>query len=208
MPFTEKIGTTGDGKLTLVGQGSLANTHDLSLIARRWQAFYFDAQVKVKFDPFSYQQMAGLTNYYNDRHWSFAFITWNEINGHVIEVGENNRGNYTSYLKDDAIKIPEVTEYVWFRTKVRKESYTYEYSFDGTNFTEIPVTLDAAVLSDDYVLQTYGGFFTGAFVGLAAVDYAGYDTKAEFYDFDYKELGDKLLEDGTYSWKASESRFD
>lgn len=93
VPFTAKMGTTGDGKLTLIGQGSLANTHDLSLIARRWQAFYFDAAVKVKFEPFSYQQMAGLTNYYNDRHWSFVFLTWNEINGKVIEVGENNRGN-------------------------------------------------------------------------------------------------------------------
>ena len=154
VPFTEKMGTTGDGKLTLIGQGSLANTHDLSLIARRWQAFYFDAQVKVKFTPFTYQQMAGLTNYYNDRHWSFVFITWNEINGSVIEVAENNRGKYTSHLKDKAIKIPEETEYVWFRTKVRKETYTYEYSLDGTHFTEIPVTLDAAILSDVYVLQS------------------------------------------------------
>ncbi|WP_312671893.1 glycoside hydrolase family 43 protein [Pseudescherichia sp.] len=208
VPFTEKMGTTGDGKLTLLGQGSLANTHDLSLIARRWQAFYFNAQVKVKFNPFTYQQMAGLTNYYNDRHWSFVFITWNEINGTVIEVAENNRGKYTSYLKDKAIKIPEETEYVWFRTKVRKETYTYEYSLDGTNFIEIPVTLDAAILSDDYVLQSYGGFFTGAFVGLAVVDYSGYAAKAEFYHFDYHELGDTFVADGTYSWKASESRFD
>jgi len=208
VPFTEKMGTTGDGKLTLIGQGSLANTHDLSLIARRWQAFYFDAQVKVKFTPFTYQQMAGLTNYYNDRHWSFVFITWNEINGSVIEVAENNRGKYTSHLKDRAIKIPEETEYVWFRTKVRKETYTYEYSLDGTHFTEIPVTLDAAILSDDYVLQSYGGFFTGAFVGLAVVDYSGYAAKAEFYHFDYHELGDALVANGTYSWQASESRFD
>lgn len=176
VPFTAKMGTTGDGKLTLIGQGSLANTHDLSLIARRWQAFYFDAAVKVKFEPFSYQQMAGLTNYYNDRHWSFVFLTSNEINGKVIEVGENNRGKYTSYLKDNAIKVPDGVEYVWFRTKVRKQTYSYEYSFDGVTFTEIPVQLDAAVLSDDYVLQSYGGFFTGAFVGLAAVDYAGYGT--------------------------------
>ncbi|WP_312269187.1 glycoside hydrolase family 43 protein [Pseudescherichia sp.] len=208
VPFTEKMGTTGDGKLTLIGQGSLANTHDLSLIARRWQAFYFNAQVKVKFNPFTYQQMAGLTNYYNDRHWSFVFITWNEINGAVIEIAENNRGRYTSYLKDKAIKIPEETEHVWFRTKVRKETYTYEYSLDGTNFIEIPVTLDAAILSDDYVLQSYGGFFTGAFVGLAVVDYSGYAAKAEFYHFDYHELGDTFVADDTYSWKASESRFD
>ncbi|WP_354692204.1 glycoside hydrolase family 43 protein [Phytobacter sp. RSE-02] len=207
VPFSEKMGTTGNGKLTLVGQGSLANTHDLSLIARRWQAFYFDAQVKVKFNPFNYQQMAGLTNYYNDRHWSFVFITWNEINGSVIEIGENNRGKYTSYLKDEAIKIPEGVEYVWFRTKVRKQSYTYEYSFDGVKFTEIPVKLDAAILSDDYVLQSYGGFFTGAFVGLAVVDYSGYGASAEFYHFAYQELGDSLVANDTYSWKGSESRF-
>ncbi|MFU2194970.1 glycoside hydrolase family 43 protein [Streptococcus pluranimalium] len=208
VPFTDYMGHVGDGKLTLIGRGSLANTHDLSLIARRWQAFYFDAQVKVKFDPFNYQQMAGLTNYYNDKHWSFAFVTWNEINGAVIEVAENNRGNYTSYLKDDAIKIPEGTEFVWFRTKVRKESYTYEYSFDGEIFNEIPVTLDAAVLSDDYVVQSYGGFFTGAFVGLAAVDYSGYEKAAEFYEFEYKELGDKRISESEYTWEASESRFE
>ncbi|GAK31352.1 beta-xylosidase [Weissella oryzae SG25] len=207
VPFTDKMGTVGDGKLVLKGLGSLANNFELSMIARRWQAFYFDAETKVKFNPWSYQQMAGLTNFYNDRHWSFAFITWNEKNGHVIEVGENNRGNYTSYLKDDAIKIPEGTEYVWFRTKVRKESYTYEYSFDGTTYHEIPVTLDAAILSDDYVVQSYGGFFTGAFVGLAAVDYSGYELEAEFDYFDYKELGDKALENGTFSWERSEHRF-
>ena len=36
----------------------------------------------------------------------------------------------------------------------------------------------------------YGGFFTGAFVGLACVDLSGYDAKAEFDYFDYRELPD------------------
>lgn len=53
------------------------------------------------------------------------------------------------------------------------------------------MTLNAAVLSDDYVLQTSGGFFTGAFVGLAAVDYSGYETEAQFDFFEYKEYGDE-----------------
>ena len=87
-----------------------------------------------------------------------------------------------------AIPVPDDVEFVWLRTKVRKQSYSYEYSFDGKNYTEIPGTLDAAVLSDDYVLQSYGGFFTGAFVGMACVDYSGYDQTAEFRSFDYKEL--------------------
>ncbi|MCD4997009.1 glycoside hydrolase family 43 protein [Enterococcus gallinarum] len=191
VPFSSQMGRVGNGQLKLIGRGSLANCHDLSMIARRWQAFYFDAVTKVKFSPFSYQQMAGLTNYYNDKHWSFVFVTWNEINGTVIEVAENNRGVYASYLKDAAINVPEGIEYVWFKTKARKQTYTYEYSFDGNNWQTIPVTLNAAVLSDDYVLQTSGGFFTGAFVGLAAVDYSGYETEAQFDFFEYKEYGDE-----------------
>ncbi|WP_137596656.1 glycoside hydrolase family 43 protein [Paucilactobacillus kaifaensis] len=190
VPFTDKTGSFGDGQLKLIGRNTLASTFDVSFIAQRWQAFNFDAETKVKFDPFTYQQMAGLTNFYNDKHWSWIFITWDEEKGSVIEVAQNDNNNYTSFLKDDAIKIPEGTDYVWFKTKVRKSYYTYEYSFDGQNWQEIDVKLDAAILSDDYVLQNYGGFFTGAFVGLAAADYAGYEQPATFDYFDYKELGD------------------
>ncbi|MDT7013606.1 glycoside hydrolase family 43 protein [Levilactobacillus namurensis] len=189
-PFTDKLGTVGNGKLTLVGNHSLSSTFDVSMIARRWQAFNFDAETKVKFDPARYENMAGLVNFYNDKHYSWVYITRDENRGPVIEVAQNDNNNYTSFLKDQAIQIPAGTEYVWFKTKVRKQSYTYEYSFDGSEWHEIPVELDAAILSDDYVLQTYGGFFTGAFVGLAVVDYAGYGQAAEFDYFDYKELGD------------------
>jgi len=40
------------------------------------------------------------------------------------------------------------------------------------------------------------------------VDYSGYSASADFYHFEYKELGDSLTENDTYSWQASESRFD
>ena len=191
VPFTDAMGTVGDGKLALRGQGSLCNLFDLSLVARRWQAFDFDAETKVCFSPKNYMQMAGLTNYYDDLCWSWAFVTWDEKrHARVIEVAQNDFNQYTSFLKDDAIVVPEEAEAVWLRTKVRTEYYSYEYSFDGEHFTEIPVKLDAKILSDDYVNQRYGGFFTGAFVGLACVDLSGYDAKAEFDYFDYRELPD------------------
>ncbi len=191
VPFTDAMGTVGGGKLALRGQGSLCNLFDLSLVARRWQAFDFDAETKVRFDPKNYMQMAGLTNYYDDLCWSWAFVTWDEKrHARVIEVAQNDFNQYTSFLKDDAIVVPEDAEAVWLRTKVRTEYYSYEYSFDGEHFTEIPVRLDAKILSDDYVNQRYGGFFTGAFVGLACVDLSGYDAKAEFDYFDYRELPD------------------
>ncbi len=50
-------------------------------------------------------------------------------------------------------------------------------------------------------------FFTGAYVGLAAVDYSGYNSTAEFDNFDYKELGDYKETNGSFSWQKSELRF-
>ena len=189
VPFDEKMGSVGGGSLRLIGQGSLCNLFDLSLVARRWQAFDFDAETCVEFDPKTYQAMAGLTNYYNDQHWSWAFVTYDEDRKcRVIEVAQNDRNNYTSFLRENAVVVPEGVERVWLRAKVRTQWYTYEYSFDGQTWTELPVKLDAKILSDDYVNQTYGGFFTGAFVGLAAVDYSGYGEVATFDHFDYKEL--------------------
>ena len=185
-PFNSEMGKLEENQLKLVGRHSLSSNFGVSMVASRWQDFYFSAETKVKFNPFSYQQMAGLVNYYNTAHWSWIFITNDEKKGRVIEIAENNQGNYRSYLRENSIPIPEKVDYVWFKTVVSKQTYRYEYSFDGDHWRSIPVDLDAAVLSDDYVLQTYGGFFTGAFVGLAAVDYSGYKQPALFDYFSYK----------------------
>lgn len=192
VPFTEAMGHVGGGELVLKGQGSLTNLFDLSLVARRWQAFDFDAETKVDFNPRDYQSMAGLTNYYNDQHWSWVFITRDDEGRRVLDVAQNDRNTYTTFLKDDAVVIPEVVTSVWLRTKVRTQTYSYEYSFDGADWQEIPVTLDAKILSDEYVNQTYGGFFTGAFVGLAAVDYSFYGDEARYSYFDYTEHKDEI----------------
>lgn len=77
-PLTGHNGYIRNNSLTLIGRGSLSNTFDVSMLAQRWLAFSFDATTKVKFDPENYQQMAGLTNFYNDKHWSWIFITRDE----------------------------------------------------------------------------------------------------------------------------------
>ena len=89
----------------------------------------------MRFDPKNYMQMAGLTNYYDDLCWSWAFVTWDEKrHARVIEVAQNDFNQYTSFLKDDAIVVPEDAEAVWLRTKVRTEYYSYEYSFVRRTF--------------------------------------------------------------------------
>lgn len=185
VPFSENMGTVGGGKLELIGRGSLSNKFTPSFIARRWKHFTFSAVTKVKFDAYSYQSMAGLANYYNNEHWSWIFITKDDDGNKVIEAAECDNGKYTSVLKENAVKIPDKTEWVWFKSVVDHLDYYYEYSFDGVNWNQIPVKFDAKILSDDYVVKHYGGFFTGAFVGLAAVDYSGYESKATFEFFEY-----------------------
>jgi xylan 1,4-beta-xylosidase len=195
VPFTSAMGSVGGGQLRLVGQGSLCNPFEFSLVARRWQAFDFDAQVKVEFNPDTYQAMAGLTNYYNNDNWSWAFVSYDEVRGvRVIDVAQNDRNVYTSFLQNAAIEVPQDAD-VWLRVQVRTQSYSYSYSFDGVNWEEIPVQLDAAKLSDEYILADYGGFFTGAFVGLACVDYSGFGATAAFEHFAYRELEHERPED-------------
>ncbi|MEK0308354.1 glycoside hydrolase family 43 protein [Bifidobacterium favimelis] len=191
VPFGPAMGSLGHGCLRLKGQGSLCNTFDLSLVARRWQAPSFEAQVQVAFDPRTYMQMAGLTNYYNDRFWSWAYLTWDEARScRVIEVAQHDWDRHTSLLRDRAVAVPDGVGSVWLRTVVRRDKYWYEYSFDGGRTHRLPVTLDAAVLSDDHAAQHEGGFFTGAFVGMAAVDLSGYGAPADFMHFDYREAGE------------------
>ncbi|MFV0527904.1 MAG: family 43 glycosylhydrolase [Lachnospiraceae bacterium] len=186
VPFTEAMGTVGSGRLVLKGQGSLTNCFRVSMIARRWKDFSFEAVTKLKFSPYSYQAMAGLTNYYNSSHWSFLFVTKDDEGNKVIEAAECDHHTYRSILKEQAVKIPLNTEWIWFKTIVDHLKYTYEYSFDGEKWDTIPVTFDSRILSDDYVNLHQGGFFTGAFVGLAAVDYSGYGSEATFDFFEYK----------------------
>ena len=187
VPFCEAMGSVGGGALTLKGQGSLHNLFDLSLVARRWQAFEFDAMTCVEFAPTNYMQMAGLTNYYCDGSWSWAYVTWDPDRAcRVVGAAQNDFGDYTD-LGDAVLPVPEDAKRVWLKTSVRTSTYTYACSFDGETWIDLPGVYDAAKLSDDYVLSKTGAFFTGAFVGLACVDLSGYLTPARFTQFSYTE---------------------
>ena len=79
----------------------------------------------------------------------------------MYRSSETNRGNLECYLKN-TIRVPDDTKEIYFRPQ-SIHIYTY-HSLDGNEWIDTGIKLDAKVLSDDYVNQTYGGFFTGAFV--------------------------------------------
>ncbi|MDO5694841.1 MAG: glycoside hydrolase 43 family protein, partial [Aeriscardovia aeriphila] len=160
---------------------------NLSLVARRWQSQNFDAEVNLEFDPTNYMQMAGLTNYYNDFSWSWIFVTFNEKTGkQELQVAVNDRNGYSAPAA--SVELPEGVHSVRLRTRVRTQTYAYDYSLDGgSTWNTLVEGLDAAQFSDEYIAASYGGFFTGGFVGLACCDVSGFYQEATFTDFLYQE---------------------
>jgi len=188
IPLTEDIASLAarKGCLRLYGKESLLSKFTQAFVARRWQSFSFDAATAVEFYPESFQQMAGLTCYYNTENWSSVHITWKEDKGRVIDVAAADNFVFSMPLENSEIPIPENIKSVHFKVSVRVNHYQYFYSFDGENYHAIPVVFKAYQLSDDYIRG--GGFFTGAFVGMNCIDITGDNKAADFDYFSYEEL--------------------
>lgn len=185
------------GHLRLYGHFSLASTYTQAHVARRWQAFNFDAEVKMDYRPKTIQQFAGLTCYYNTQNWSCIQVTWNENYGRVIDVVSTDLGKTFSVYKETPIPVPEDAEYVYLKVEVRGISYQYLYSFDGKEWEKTPYIFDSAKLSDEYIKAVYDAAFTGAFVGMMSVDGLGTRIPADFDYFKYEEL-DQMDVNGKY----------
>jgi xylan 1,4-beta-xylosidase len=186
IPLGEDTITLSDnpGHLRLYGRESLTSKFTQAHVARRWQHFNFTAETKVAFQPESFQQAAGLVNYYNTENWTALQITWNEEKGRVLDLFTCDNFTFDQPLKGNEIVIPEEVEYVYLRVEVNTNTYQYFYSFDGKDWVSIPVSFDSYKLSDDYIRG--GGFFTGAFVGMQCQDISGERKAADFDYFIYK----------------------
>lgn len=176
------------GHLRLYGHHSLASTFTQAHVARRWQSFTFDAEVKMDYRPETIQQFAGLTCYFNTQNWSCIQVTWNETYGRVIDVVSSDLGKTRSVYEEHPIPVQEEAEYVYLKVEVRGISYRYLYSFDGNTWQETMKIFDSARLSQEYIKAVYDAAFTGAFVGMMSVDGLGTRLPADFDYFSYEEL--------------------
>lgn len=188
IPLTKDIACleSRPGYLRLYGRESLSSLFTQAYVARRWQAFSFDAATAIDFRPTTFQQGAGLTCYYNTENWSTLQITWHEKYGRVLDLLICDNGQFSQPFGRKPIPVPEEAELVHIKVEVRVQQYHYSYSFDGQHWHTVPVELECYKLSDDYVQG--GGFFTGAFVGMNCIDMGGRRRHADFDYFMYKEL--------------------
>jgi len=101
VPLGEKIVSLNDrpGHLRLYGKESLTSKFTQAFIARRWQHFNFTAETKVVFNPTSFQQAAGLVNYYNTQNWTALQLTWSEEKGRILELSTCDNFTFDQPLK-------------------------------------------------------------------------------------------------------------
>lgn len=182
------------GHLRLTGQESMVSVHRQSLLGRRLQAFNATARTSVEFDPENFQQMAGLSAYYNTNNWVFLQVTFDEDHGRVLKLSQCDNGRYSEI----PVCIPLSSAKVHLGLTFEHERFWFEYSLDGANWQKIEHDFQSFKLSDEYC----GGLcFTGTFIALSCHDMSGQRAVADFDFFSYQEF----LETGVQAETALEA---
>jgi xylan 1,4-beta-xylosidase len=172
------------GFLRLTGRQSWQSQFLQSLVARRVQSIHCEASTRVEFHPTHYQQMAGLTAWYNNaKHYSLL-LTHDEKIGTCLYLSAYDSGHYIEPLEGRAVAVP-AGKPIYMKVILDAEWMQFSYSLDGRQWHMIGPTLDATKLSDDYPPFC----FTGMFVGMCCYDLGGTRQPADFDYLEYRERG-------------------
>ena len=77
-PYPERLFSLTGSALRLHGRESVGSWFEQSLVARRQEDFTFRAETASRSIRVTYQQVAGLTYYYNRFKFHFVAVTWHE----------------------------------------------------------------------------------------------------------------------------------
>ena len=185
--------TERPGFLRLYGQESLTSRHRQSLVARRVQALPCEASTCLEFHPANFQQMAGITAFYDVELHYYLFVSYDEQYGgtHLNMLAMDSRETARNSTSPFAISFPlaqpvpiEGWDRVYLKVIFQGETLQFAFSHDGNAWQNIGPALDATKLSDDYDTLS----FTGAFVGLCVQDLHNHSAYADFDWFEYREV--------------------
>ncbi len=190
-PFPEELFslTARPGHLRLFGRESIGCLFKQSLVARRQQAFCYSAETIVEFEPEHFQQLAGLTCYYNSSKFHYLHISHDEKSGKYLSVMSSIPDAAQADAFTPPIPIPP-GKAVRMRVEVDFERLYFAYQVVGVDndWRWIPRQFDASILSDEASAIGQPNF-TGAFVGVACQDMSGTIRPADFDFFEYEERG-------------------
>lgn len=175
--------TERPGFLRLKGAESIESRFHHVMVARRQQALRYTATTVMEFDPENFQQMAGLTCFYNNRLYYYLCMSHDERVGNCLYIQTRDNGEVKYPLNNSVIPLNGATQ-VYMRADMNLDQLSFFYAIDGERWQRVFDPLDASILSDDYHDEWA---FTGAFVGLCCQDLSGARQYADFDFFEYIE---------------------
>ncbi|HTF08828.1 MAG TPA: glycoside hydrolase family 43 protein [Asanoa sp.] len=181
--------TTRPGHLRVHGGQSPVGRQWPSLVARRVGAEHCALSTVVEFVPGDHRHLAGVTAYYNTLNWHFAYLTRADDGRVVLEVLTSDRGRLRA-RQELTVDTGAATR-VGLRAEFDGPVVRFGYDL-GAGWRELPVTLDATVLSDEHAALVVDGEpaawgFTGAFLGLWVQDLGADGVYADFAEATYAE---------------------
>ncbi len=173
------------GYLRIRGQESIASLNKVSLVARKLMSLNVCITVKMDFTSEYYKHSAGLCIYYDnmnnirlDKHYNEE-LKQQVISLIVLENGEK---------KEEVSSItPVENREIYLRLRVKDRITRFEWSYDGTDFSEFDLSYDTSKFSDEYCKY---GEFTGTMAGIYVSDTLNHTKTADFDFFEYRDLTD------------------
>lgn len=171
--------TARPGWLRLYGGQSLFSRYEQTLLARRAQHFWMDAEALLEFSPEHAKHMAGLVCYYDNANFYYLHKTLDEAAGEcVCAIGCINGRQF-------AIGTPQSVpagRLLFLRAQIQSDRLQFYYSTDGRQYAKIGEEQDASTLSDEASRE---GRFTGAMIGVCCQDLWQGKHPADFLSFRY-----------------------
>lgn len=172
--------TERPGYLRLRGRESLYSWFRQSMVARRLEHFVCEVETCVEFEPEHFNQMAGLTLYYDDRDHFYLRVSHDEVIGKHVALTLSDQGNYDE--PEGAVVSAEGWNRVYLRANIEYDAIQFSCSPDGINWIYVGSPQDLGQLADEYEGKLG---FTGTFIGLCAQDLSGTKLHADFDYFRY-----------------------
>ncbi len=191
-PYPERLFslTARPGHLRLTGRESIGSFFEQALVARRQTNYDFEAETLVDFQPDNIQQTAGLIAYYGRWQFFCLAIAGDEDAGRVLTLltcpGDYPEGGIEAPL-DQPVLLPPSGP-VAMKVTVEGMALRFWFRTGSAEWQRIGPAFDATMLADESAGRGAHGNFTGAFVGMLAMDTSGQAKTADFDYFSYRNL--------------------
>ena len=176
--------TEAPGCLRLYGRQSITSQDVQAMVARRLQSHACEITVRMDFEPTDFQQMAGLTVFYDTFNFFYLYVS-RESCGRALRICVRDNLCFSQPLE---LPFPIKQGQIWLRARIVGCSLQFFYAPDGECFVPVGPLLDCSNLADEGYSEIGHEGHTGTFAGMACQDLTGRGAHADFWSFTYQDI--------------------